>query len=221
MNKKTRILFVDDFNLCRSFFSSALRVEPGYDVFEAEPSGEVCGIIGKIRPDVVILNIAMMHVSGFSLLRNILQAHSRCRVLTISYLHHGHLHAMRAVRAGAAGYVAPDESRKSFLQAIAEVAAGGVYVAPVVRRRISSGLSRNCSDDEHPCNRLSSREFEVFCLTGLGYVPKLIADRMQVSVKTVETYRERIREKLGLLDGSELLYYATGFIREQSLSGML
>jgi DNA-binding NarL/FixJ family response regulator len=212
---KIEVLLTDDFHCCRAFFAEGLRQQPDLLVSEARNAVEALRKAEDIRPDVIMLNIAMRQCSGISLLQFIHRQFPEIGVLAFSCAHHDRLYAERAVYAGAAGYIAADESPKNLLAAVQTVAAGGVYLSRRLRRKLSvkSGVCGGVS----PVDRLSHREFEVFCLTGHGYVPKWIADKMKVSVKTVETYRERIREKLGLAGGGELLYHAAGFIREQSL----
>lgn len=212
-----RVLLVDDFNLCRAFFAEGLRQNQGIDVFEAASAEAALEQAEKIRPDVVLLNISMRHCSGMALLQFIHRQFPDLGLLAFSYLHHDHLYAERAICAGAAGYISVDESCANLLEAVKQVSSGDVYLSPPLRKRLCADSGFSTREKESPFERLSHREFEVFCLTGHGHVPKRIAELLKVSVKTVETYRERIREKLGLTDGCELLYHATGFIREQSL----
>jgi DNA-binding NarL/FixJ family response regulator len=212
-----RILLVDDFNLCRIFFAEGLRQNPGFEVFEAATAEEALTQAERLSPEVVLLNISMRHCSGMALLQFIHRQFPDIGLLAFSYLHHDHLYAERAICAGASGYISVDESGGNLLKAVEQISAGDVYLSPPLRKKLCADSGFNTREKESPFERLSHREFEVFCLTGHGHVPKRIAELLKVSVKTVETYRERIREKLGLMDGGELLYHATGFIREQSL----
>jgi DNA-binding NarL/FixJ family response regulator len=214
---RTSILLVDDFHLCRTFFAEGLHRIPKFDVFEASCAEEMLEQVELIRPSVVILSISMRHCSGIALLQLIHRKFPDVPLLAFSYLHHDHLYAERAICAGACGYISVDESGKNLFEALKEIVAGGVYLSLSLRKKISVESCLCGQKKESPFALLSHREFEVFCLTGHGHVPKRIADMLEVSVKTVETYRERIREKLGLTDGGELLYHATSYIREQSL----
>lgn len=208
-------MLVDDFHLCRAFFAEGLRKQCGFLVHEISCAEDVAAQIAAVCPDVIMLNVSMKHCSGISLLQLIRRKFPATGLLAFSYLHHGHLYAERTLCAGAAGYISVDESAENLPVAIETIAAGGVYLNPVLRKKIC--LSSVCRNAESPFDRLSHREFEVFCLTGHGYVSKMIADKLKVNVKTIQTYRERIREKLGLTDSSDLLYHASSFIREQSL----
>lgn len=215
-----RILLVDDFNLSRTFFAEGLRQNPGFEVFEAGTAEEALKQVEHLCGGVVLLNISMRHCSGMALLQFLHRQFSDVGLLAFSYLHHDHLYAERAICAGASGYISVDESGENLLEAIRLISTGDVYLSPLLRKKLCADAKCSLRGKDSPFERLSHREFEVFCLTGHGHVPKRIAEKLQVSVKTVETYRERIREKLGLVDGGELLYHATGFVREQRLPAM-
>lgn len=210
-----RVLLVDDFHLFRALFSAGLRQNPGLEVFEAATDEEALIKTGSICPDVIILNMSMRHCSGTSLLRLIHQQFPDTGLLAFSYLHQNHLYADRAICAGASGYISVDESVENLLRAVEVVMEGKVYLSPVLRKRLSAEVGLRGREKESSVERLSRREYEVFCLTGQGHTPKRIAGMLKVNVKTIGTYRERIREKLGLADGGELLYHATCFVREQ------
>jgi DNA-binding NarL/FixJ family response regulator len=211
------VLLVDDFHLCRTFFAEGLRQRYNFTVFEAANAEDSLQQVERCCPEVIILNISMRHCSGMALLQFIRRQFPGTGLLAFSYLHHDQFYAERAICAGAGGYISAGESGANMQEALETIAAGGVYLSPPLHKKWC-GDSFRAHKKDSPFEMLSHREFEVFCLTGHGHVPKRIADMLKVSVKTIETYRERIRGKLGLTDGGELLYYATSFIREQSLS---
>jgi DNA-binding NarL/FixJ family response regulator len=217
MDARKRVLLVDDFHLCRTFFMAGLRQSPGLEVFEAATGEEALKQAGQIGPDVIILNLSMRHCGGMSLLRLIHRQFPEVGLLAFSYLHHDHLYADRAICAGASGYISAEESGENLLKAVEAIVEGNLYLSPTLRKKLCGESGVHDRKRKSPFERLSHREYEVFCLTGHGHMPKRIADMLKVSVKTIGTYRERIREKLGLTDGGELLYHATYFIREQSL----
>jgi len=214
---RKRMLLVDDFHLCRTLFAGGLRQSPGLEVFEAATGEEALKQAGQIRPDVIILNVSMRHRSGLSLLRQIRRKFPEVGLLAFSYLQHDHLYADRAICAGASGYISVDEPGENLLKAVEAIMEGKVYLSPTLRKKLSAESGLRARENDSPLDRLSHREYEVFCLTGHGHMPKRIADMLKVNVKTIGTYRERIREKLGLADGGELLYHATCFVREQRL----
>lgn len=211
-----RILVIDDFRLCRVFFARGLQQEDDFEVFEAAGYDDAMKQVGRLKTNVVLLSIFMRHCGGMSLLQSIHREFPTVGILAFSYLHHDRLYAERAICAGAAGYISVDEDEVSLLKAIRAVAKGGVYLNSELRKKLCLEAGA-WGQKGSPFERLSHREFEVFCLTGHGYVPKRIAERLKVSVKTIETYRERIRDKLDLADGGELLFHATTYVREQSL----
>ncbi len=210
------VLMVDDYRLCRTFFAEGLRHIAHLLVKEVDRADQALAAIADSKPDVVLLNLSMHHVSGMSLLQTIHRRFPGVGLLVFSYLHLDHLYAERAICSGAAGYISVYEPGTNLPRAIERVAAGGVYLSDQLRSQMARQAGFPADSGGTPFDRLSHREFEVFCLTGHGHVPKRIAERMQVSVKTVETYRERIREKLNLPDGADLLYHASEFVREQS-----
>lgn len=216
-NSTSRVLVVDDFHFHRTFFANGLRQTPGFSVTEAGNTDEALDAAASFCPHVIILNASMHCCSGMALLQSIHRTFPQTGLLAFSYLHHDHLYAERTICAGASGYISMDEPGGNLIQAVKTIAAGGVYLGSALRKKLCVDSGVIGSPAESPFQRLSNREFEVFCLTGHGYVPKRIADKLKVSAKTIETYRERIREKLGLTDGGELLYHAMSYMREQSI----
>lgn len=218
MNDGKKVLLIDDFHLCRALFAGGLRQSPGLEIFEAATGENALRQAEWIRPDVIILNISMRHCGGMSLLRLIRRQFPKTGLLAFSYLHHDNLYADQAICAGASGYISVEDSAENLLKAVESIVHGDVYLSPILRKKLCPESGSCGREKESPLERLSHREYEVFCLTGHGHMPKRIAGMLKVSVKTIGTYRERIREKLGLTDGGELLYHATCFIRGQSLS---
>ena len=121
----------------------------------------------------------------------------------------------QALRAGADGCISSVHSMEDLIRAIESVRAGEGFIS----HQTELNLRKN-AEDESDLSGLSRREAEVFCLTGCGYVPKRIAEKMSLSVKTVESYRERIRKKMILPSGADLLYTATRFMRSAAFRGI-
>lgn len=211
-----RVLMIDDFRLCRVYFAEGLRQSSSFEVSEADDLSSALLQIKKAVPDVILLSIFMRHCSGISLLQTLHSKFPKIGILAFSYLHHDRLYAQRSICAGAAGYISVDEDPEPLIDARQVLANDGVYLNQELRKDLCLTAGER-GMKESPFERLSHREFEVFCLTGHGYVPKRIAERLKVNVKTVDTYRERIRAKLNLEDGAALLFHATTYIREQSL----
>lgn len=217
-NGGKRVLLIDDAHLCRTLFAAGLRRDREFTIYEASDPEGALKQAAELAPDVIFLNLTPRNYSGMALLQCLHRQFPKIGLLAFSYQCNDYLYAERAICAGAAGYISADESGASLMEALLAIAAGGVYLNPLLRKKICAGTDWRRREKESPFDRLSHREFEVFCLTGHGHVPKKIADMLKVSVKTIETYRERIRIKLGLSDGGELLFQAACFIREQSLS---
>ncbi len=216
-NHIKKILLIDDLHLCRTFFARGLQQITGLSVAEAESAEDALKQLAQVHHDVIILNVSMRHCCGMSVLQLICRKFPETRVLAFSYSHQDHLCAERTICAGASGYISAAESGENLLEAVAAVSAGGMYLSRLLREKICIDLSRWGKEKESIFDILSHREFEVFCLTGYGHAPKQIADKLKVSAKTVETYRERIRQKLDLSDGGELLLHSSSYIRAQSL----
>jgi DNA-binding NarL/FixJ family response regulator len=212
-----KVLLIDDLHLCRTFFAKGLRQSSAVSVAEAESAEDALKQIAQVCPDVIILNVSMRHCCGMALLQSICRKVPTTGLLAFSYAHQDHLYAERTICAGAAGYISAAEPGENLLEAVATVAAGGMYLSRLLRDKICIDLSRWGKKKESIFDILSHREFEVFCLTGYGHAPKQVADKLKVSPKTVETYRERIRQKLDLADGGELLLHASSYIRAQCL----
>jgi DNA-binding NarL/FixJ family response regulator len=212
--KKIGVLLVDDVDLFRTLFAEGLRCRPELSVSEAKSPEQALRRIKTCCPDTVLISVSMHDCSGLSLLQYIHRQFPDTALLAFSHRNQDRFYAERALCAGAAGYVSADDTVADLMQAIRTVAKGGVYLNRALQDEICASAG-SAGKKESPFERLSHREFEVFCLTGHGYVPKRIAERLKVSVKTVETYRERIREKLNLLDGGELLLHASAYVRDQ------
>ena len=157
---------------------------------------------------MVIVDISLKETSGMDLIKDIKVRHPKLPVLTLS-MHDESLYAERALRAGARGYVMKAEATEKVVTAIRKILEGQIYVSDVmaakmVRKLVGGGSDAGASAIES----LSDRELEVFRLIGQGYSTRQIAERLRLSIKTIETYREHLKEKLHLADSSELLQYA-------------
>ncbi len=192
-DNKKKVLLVDDFHLCRTFFADGLRQNSGLVVAEAVNEEDTINQVAQFCPDVIILNISMGHCSGMALLKSIRRQFPDIGLLTFSYLHHDRYYAERSICAGAAGYISMTESGESLLEAVEAIATGGVYLSLPLRKKICADSDPREQKNKSPFEQLSHREFEVFCLTGHGHAPKRIADILKVSVKTIETYRRTQR----------------------------
>ncbi|MGD0259949.1 MAG: response regulator transcription factor [Verrucomicrobiota bacterium] len=207
--QRRRILLVDDHPLVRERLAEILNREADLTVCgEAEDRHEAIAAIRTKRPDLVIVDLTLKNSDGLELIKDIRARWPKVRMLVVS-MHDESLYAERVIRAGALGYITKQEATRKILLAVRRVLAGNIYLKEGIATHIVSRLTaRPGAVAATPAERLSDRELQVFDLTGSGLDSSEIAERLHLSVKTVETYRARIREKLKLEDSSELLQWA-------------
>ena len=207
--KKTSIVIVDDHPLVRRGLSQLIQEEENLEVCgEAGTVPEALSKIKELQPDLVIVDISLPEVSGLELIKQISQEETGTKVLVAS-IHDDNLMSERALRAGAWGYVHKQKSPEEVLEAIRSVAAGKVYLSEEVSQRILQRMRGTKEPQEKSrLASLSDRELEVFELIGGGLATRQIGESLHVSSKTVETYKEHIKVKLGLHTSTELLQHA-------------
>ncbi|MHC4387497.1 MAG: response regulator transcription factor [Planctomycetota bacterium] len=214
--KKTKILIVDDHPIVRQGLAELINHEQDLTVCaQAEDAIEALRTIKEIEPNMVIVDISLKETSGLELIKDIGAQYGNLPVLALS-MHDESLYAERALRAGAKGYIMKAEATENVVTAIRKVLSGEIYVsdrmaAKMVRKLVGGRRETGASAIE----RLSDRELEVFSLIGQGQGTRQIAEKLHLSVKTVETYRAHIKEKLNLADANELLQYAIQWVRSQ------
>lgn len=207
--KSVRILLVDDHPLVRERLAEVIHREADLTVCgEAEDRHEALALITAKQPELVIVDLTLKNSDGLELIKDIHSRWPKVRMLVVS-MHDESLYAERVIRAGAQGYITKQEASRNILLAIRRVLAGGLYLNEKVAMNIVSRLTaHDGSAAANPAEQLADRELQVFELTGRGLNTNEIADRLHIAVKTVETYRARIKEKLKLKDSSELLQWA-------------
>jgi DNA-binding NarL/FixJ family response regulator len=205
----TRIMLVDDHPLVRERLTEIINREPDLTVCgEAEDRHEAIAAIPAKRPDLAIIDLTLKNSDGLELIKDIRSRWPKLRLLVVS-MHDESLYAERAIRAGALGYITKQEATRSILVAIRRVLGGTIYLNEKIASHIISRLtSHPDAAAATPSELLSDRELQVFDMTGQGLNTNDIAARLHVAVKTIETYRARIREKLKLKTASELLQSA-------------
>jgi DNA-binding NarL/FixJ family response regulator len=215
-HKKTRILVVDDHPIVREGITKLIEQENDLTVCgQAEDAHEARKAVNTLKPDMVIVDISLKETSGMDLIKDIQAQHPKIPVLTLS-MHDESLYAERALRAGAKGYVMKQEAPEKVVTAIRTVLSGKLYVSDMVTTRMMHKLVGSKSEPA-TCgvDALSDRELEVFLLIGQGFGTRQIAEKLFLSVKTIETYRAHIKEKLGLADATELLQYAIQWVSNE------
>jgi DNA-binding NarL/FixJ family response regulator len=192
--EKIAILIVEDHPIFRMGIRDMIDHEPDMQVCgEAEDVDTAIGLIPSLKPDLVIVDLSLKNSSGVELLKEIHDRFPSCAALVLS-MHDEALHAERCLQAGARGYIMKQEASESVVEAIRTIMAGHVHVSRRIMSHILS-LYQNqpATAHESPLKRISDRELQIFRLIGLGLSSKEIAVQLNISVKTVGTYQERIK----------------------------
>jgi DNA-binding NarL/FixJ family response regulator len=212
--KKARVLIVDDHPAVREALALRIGRQPDLEVCgEAADVGEALRLLTDARPDVAVVDITLKSGDGIDLIKRIKDRDAHVRILVWS-MHGESLYAERALRAGALGYVNKDRATDTIVEAVRRVRDGKVWLSEAMAERLLRRAVGGGGVTRTPLDALADRELEVFRLIGRGVKTAEIADRLHLSVKTVETYRDRIRQKLGLADGTRLAHYATQWALE-------
>lgn len=203
---KRSVFIVDDHPLVREGLTNLINGQSDLTVCgEAKDSAEAIDGIAKERPDVAIIDISLTNESGLELIKNLVKQFPQVAVVVLS-MHDEALYAERALRAGARGYVMKHETSKSVLASIRRVIGGDIYVSERIVNRMALRLSSARKPlATSPVERLSDRELEIFQLLGQGRTPSEIARDLNLSLKTVQAYCARAKEKFGVTSLTELL----------------
>ncbi|MCU0490055.1 MAG: response regulator transcription factor [Chloroflexaceae bacterium] len=204
---KLRIFLADDHGVVRAGLKALVNSEPDMEVVGEAGSGEDALQAPACKPDVVILDISMPGMNGVQAAALLLQAHPALRVLVLS-VHEEPVYLRSVLSAGAAGYVLKRSAAETLVLAIRTVAVGGVYLDPALAGRIVETVVGK-ADGMQPTVELSERETDVLRLIAHGYSNKEIANQLNLSVKTVETYKSRAMQKLGIEGRVAIVQYAT------------
>ena len=214
--KRSRVLIVDDHPAVREALSLRIGLQRDLEVCgEAADMGEALRLVAETRPHLAVVDIKLKTSDGIDLIKRIKGRYDYVRILVWS-AHSEALYADRALRAGAQGYVNKDQATDRIIEAIRRVLEGKVWLSEAMTERMLQRTVGGGRDEmtRSPLNVLADRELEVFRLIGEGVKTAEIAERLHLSIKTVETYRDRIRQKLELDDGTKLARYATEWVLE-------
>ena len=208
MTRKVRIVLADDHPIVLNGLRNLVRAEPDFELLGEASSGlAALKLIREKRPDVAVLDISMPELNGIVLSRRLAADMPTLRLLVLT-LHEDRAYLNQALEAGVQGYVLKRSAPENLVQAIRAVMVGGLYIDPAIAGRVFSAKRSSASKSEAPA--LTDRETEVLKLAALGFTNKEIASRLDVGVKSVETYKARGLEKLGLKTRAELVRYASG-----------
>jgi DNA-binding NarL/FixJ family response regulator len=214
--RASRILIVDDHPSVREALAIRISLLPDLEVCgEAMDITEALRQVEEQKPDLAIIDVVLKHGDGIDLVKRIKARDANVRMLVWS-MHSELLYAERALRAGAYGYLTKDEPTSQVVSAIRNVLAGRVQLsARISEKMLQRAVGQGSDRLWYPAvNALSDRELEVLRMIGQGMKTSEIADNLHLSVKTVGTYRDRIRQKLALADGRDLARYAAHWVLE-------
>jgi DNA-binding NarL/FixJ family response regulator len=201
-----RIVIADDHTIVREGLKQVLAAAGDLTlVAEAKNGGEVMQRVREFDFDVLLLDMSMPGKSGIELIKQVHGEKPKLRILVLS-MHEEEQYAVRALKAGAAGYLTKESASDLLIAAIRKVAAGGAYITPVVAEQFALGAMAETSGPRHAA--LSDREYQVFELLVGGKTITDIADRLNLSVKTVSTHKTRIMQKMNMTNPTELIRYA-------------
>ncbi|MEX2213510.1 MAG: response regulator transcription factor [Phycisphaeraceae bacterium] len=211
-----RILIVDDHPIVRRGLAAMINHESDMEVCaEAEDFHRGLDAIRHHQPDLAIIDLTLENLGGLELVKQVKAIDPEMLMLVLS-MHDESLYAERVLRAGARGYIMKQEGTDKLIVAIRVVMRGDVYVSERMASRMLGKLVDGRRDGRSsPLERLSDRELEVFELLGRGLGTREVADRLCVSIKTIESHREHIKEKLKLKNASELVQHATQWVMSE------
>ncbi|UCE61604.1 MAG: response regulator transcription factor [Phycisphaerales bacterium] len=208
-NGPAKILLVDDHPIVRQGITELIEHEEGVSVCcAAENVSEAMQAIAELKPDLAVVDLSLQDSSGLELIKEIKARYPDVLVLVLS-MHDETLYAERVLRAGAKGYVMKEEATERLMTAIRKVLRGQVYLSDQMSARmLSKFVDGTPTAGDSAVGRLSDRELQVFELIGKGLGTRQIAKSLHLSVKTIESHREHIKDKLRLTSSQELMRHA-------------
>jgi len=216
MTKPVTFLVVDDHPVFRQGLVALIRSDERYEVCaETGSAAETLAALERAVPDIALVDISLVGQSGLDLVKSLKASHPEIIVLIIS-MHDEVVYAERALKAGARGYVMKQEAASVMLDAITTVLSGKIYVSGAMRDRLLETMFSQREETEAPSvERLSDRELEVLELIGQGYGAAESAKVLNLSVKTVNAYRDHIKEKLRINGAGDLRRFAVKWVQSR------
>ncbi len=212
----SRVLLVDDHPILRQGLTQLINQETGLRVCgEAEDAQEALKLLPALKPEILVLDLSLKGMNGLEFLKILKLRYPKLPVLVLS-MHEEFLYAERSIRAGARGYIMKQEGTEKLVTAIRKVLGGEIYVSEALTNQMLIRLAENPVDSaKSPVEQLSDRELEVFQMIGEGLGTRQIAEKLCLSIKTVESYREHIKQKLNLKNSIELIHHAIDIFRSK------
>jgi DNA-binding NarL/FixJ family response regulator len=206
---KQRVMVVDDHPIVRQGLAQLINQETDIEVCcEAEDMKDALQRFGKCKPDVAIIDIALGQTSGVRLIEQLSQKYHEVPILALS-MHDESLYAERCLRAGAKGYIMKKEPPEKVISALRKILDGEIYVSDNLGTKLlHKFIARQPGAYSSPIEQLSNRELEVYEFIGQGLKTREIAERLSLSVKTIETYIDHIKKKMNFRDSRDLFRHA-------------
>jgi DNA-binding NarL/FixJ family response regulator len=213
---KNRVYIVDDHAMFRDGLRQMINLEPDMIVCGDAPDAvQAMAELRELRPDLVIVDISLAGSSGIELVKAIKRELDEMAVLVVS-MHDESLYGERALRAGAMGYVMKSEPAKTVLAALHKVLRGEVHLSEKMASAVVTKFIQGEASPPSPLATLSDREMEVFRLLGQEKGTREIAEVIKVALPTVGSFKNRIKEKLGLKNSTEMILYAIQWYRQEN-----
>ncbi len=214
--RATRVLLVEDHALVRRGMSELIEQEPDLAICgEADDAPSAFQMIAKLLPDVVVVDLTLKEGSGIELIKQAKASFPNIKFLVAS-MHDEKVYAERVLSAGAMGYVSKQDPADTIIEAIRRILKGRVYLSDRMADRVLHRLvDGHEAVETSSVESLSDRELQVFEMMGRGMPPREIAEKLHLSTKTIDTYRQRIKEKLNLASGHEVMRHAMQWALEQ------
>jgi len=213
--RKKRILIIDDHPMMRDGLRQLMANEADLEICgEADDVSAALAQAQNLKPDLAIVDITLRSGNGLELIKDLQIRSPQTAVLVLS-MHDESLYAERVLRAGGRGYIMKQEGGAKILEGIRQVASGRTFVSAAISARILDSFSGHGQENKSAVDLLTDREFEVFQLIGQGLSTKEMAEKMHVSVKTIEVHRVNIKEKLGTPTAPDLIRFAVRWVESE------
>ena len=217
-NERQRVLIVDDHPLLRRGMATLISNHDDFEICgEADNAQRGLQVMREQTPHIALVDISLPGTDGLELIKLMLAEQPKLRILVVS-MHDESLYALRSLRAGAKGYLMKAEALEQIMAALRKITAGDIYVTPRFSERLVFKAIQSLEGGMgSPVDRLSDRELEVLRLLGKGLGTRDIARTLHLSVKTIETHRAHIKEKLGFKEAAEMIRFAIDWgVHEES-----
>jgi RNA polymerase sigma factor (sigma-70 family) len=207
--KKTRIILADDHTIVRQGLRQLLMGERGFEIVgEAETGLEAVALVERLRPDVLVLDVMMPEINGIEVARSVKRRSPDTKVIILS-MHDSEAFVVESLRAGVSAYLLKQTTSEDLVKAIHQAMKGQRYLSPSISDQLINNYMRQFEDEAFDVyDTLTPREREVFNLVAEGYTNSQVADKLSISVRTVERHRTKCMHKLELESQTDLIRYA-------------